>query len=79
MPKSVSYVTKVREITGVELVGPLVMSDHNDRDVIAHWHIGADCLDEWLEKFDSKHVYLSLRTHEKDESHLLPASEEAQG
>lgn len=68
MPKSIAYVTKVSEISAVEFEGEIRYDDDNGA-----WAIGEDNLEEWFERFKGKRVYLSIKTFERDESHLLPA------
>ena len=72
MPASVKYVTKVVNISEVELTGKLHWEQSNDPDDYGHWAVGTDNLQEWLDKFDGKHVYLTIKAPARDESHLLP-------
>ena len=72
MPKSVRYVTKLVDISGVDLEGVLEMRPDKSENDYWGWHVGDDDLDTWLTKFDGKRVKLTIQTFEKDESHLLP-------
>ena len=73
MPDQVSYVTKVKEISGVRMHGKL--DCHRAVDVYeGHYatFVGKDSLDEWLDKFDGMDVYIEIKTMAQDEAHLLP-------
>lgn len=88
MPKSLQYVTKIQELKGVVLEGKLAYVSSDDPDHSGGWRVtrspigppsasDSDDLEEWLEKFAGKEVVLSIRTFERDESHLLPSDEGA--
>ena len=81
MPREVSYVTKVQEISRVLLAGQLDnrLIDPTDRDAGYGWFVGDDNLETWLDKFCDKAVMVEIKTYTRDESHLLPDSEKPMG
>lgn len=76
-PVSVSYVQKLVGIKAVEMRGQIEFRERTpgDRDSGSAYFVGADCMDDWLEKFDGKFVILRIDTYEQDDSHLLPEDE----
>lgn len=85
MPKSTRYVTKLTEISCVVLEGKLgyVYEAYPNPDHLGSWQViqsatATDDVEEWLEKFDGKHVTITIETHERDESHLLPQASDPQ-
>ena len=74
----------------LELVDPAP----HDPDVFSEWRLVGDYggngkdgkhsdrydrLEEWLDRFAGQEVTISIKTYERDESHLLPPEEQSDG
>lgn len=70
MTLTTKYITKIVEIGEVGMSGKL---DYvwSDEDESGAWRVGKYNLEEWLEKFKGRYVFLTISNSDRDESKLL--------